>query len=80
MLADNARLRRFEAAYQRTAYRSWTYHQALALYQMMLYEVRLLRPDLGQDWREDLASDLAIARALNGLPPGLMHSLGFWSP
>jgi len=35
----------------------------------MLQEARLLRPDLGLDWRDDLAPDLAVARALNGLPP-----------
>ncbi|HEX9895855.1 MAG TPA: hypothetical protein VGA78_18120 [Gemmatimonadales bacterium] len=68
MLEVTPRLRQFEREYQRWAYRSLTFHQALARYRAMLHEARRLRPDLGLDWRQDLASDLAMARVLNGLP------------
>jgi hypothetical protein len=69
MIADTPRLRRFEAEYQRNAYRQVSYADALACYAMLLGEARLLNPDFGTDWEEDLAADLAVARAINGLPP-----------
>ena len=70
MLSPTSRLRQFESHYQRTAYQGMTFPEALARYRAMWHQARLLRPDLGSDWRDDLAPDLAVARALNGLPPG----------
>jgi hypothetical protein len=69
MVVDTPRLRRFEAEYQRTAYRDLSLADALALFQRLLDEARALDPGFGRDWRSDLAPDLAIARAINGLPP-----------
>jgi hypothetical protein len=70
MIADTPRLRRFEAEYQRTAYRQVGYGDALARYVLLLEEARLLNPDFGADWEDTLGPDLAVARAINGLPPG----------
>jgi hypothetical protein len=69
MVVETPRLRRFEADYQRTAYRELSLPDALALYQRLLGEARVLDPGFGQDWQADLAPDLAIARAINGLAP-----------
>lgn len=46
-----------------------TYPEALAIFAALWQEARELRPDFPGDWEEDLAPDLAIARAVNGLPP-----------
>jgi len=69
MVVETAQLRQFEAEYQRTAYRRLSVPDALALYQRLLGEARVLHPAFGLDWQADLAADLAIARAINGLSP-----------
>lgn len=70
MLADTPRLRRFEADYQRGCYGSFSFREALARYELLWSEARFLNPDLGSTWTESLQDDLAVARAINGLPPG----------
>lgn len=69
MIADTPRLRRFEADYQRTAYQRLSYGAALARFTLLLQEARFLNPDFGAEWEDQLGADLAIARAVNGLPP-----------
>lgn len=69
MLRNPDRMRRFEGDEGRRAYRDLSYLDALAIFEALLEEARALRPDFGEDWEEDLAPDLAVARALNGLPP-----------
>jgi hypothetical protein len=69
MVIERPRLRRFEAEYQRTAYRDLSMSDALALFQRLLEEARTLDPAFGRDWEADVAADLAIARAIHGLPP-----------
>jgi hypothetical protein len=59
----------FEARYARDAYRRLTYQDALALFTGLWMEARQLHPDFGSDWQNDLAADIAVARAVNGLPP-----------
>lgn len=59
----------FEARYGREAFRDWSYAQALALFSALWQEARALHAVSGDDWRDDLAPALAMARALNGLPP-----------
>lgn len=61
----------FEARYQREAYRGLSYPDALARFAALSAEARALHPELGADWEQDLAADLAVARAVNGLPPAL---------
>jgi hypothetical protein len=46
-----------------------TYGEALALFTSMWVHARALNPDFPGDWRTDVEPDLAVARALNGLPP-----------
>jgi hypothetical protein len=46
-----------------------SYPAALALYTGLWMEAQLLNPDGGSDWEHDLAADIAVARAVNGLPP-----------
>jgi hypothetical protein len=69
MIVSSKRLDEFEAGYQREAFASLTYEDALARFAALWAEARVLSPDLGQDWRGDLEADLAVARAVNGLPP-----------
>lgn len=69
MIRDSQRLRDFEARYRREAFRNLTYEEALAIFEALWIEARQLNPDFGDDWREDLEADFALARVLNGLPP-----------
>ncbi len=62
-------LEEFEARYAREAYRTLSYTEALRLFTALWVEARVLNPSIGQDWMEDLGPDLAVARAVNGLPP-----------
>jgi hypothetical protein len=69
MIEPSRRLDDVEAAYQRTAFADLTYEQALARVAALWAEARALNPAPDADWAEDLAPDLAVARAVNGLPP-----------
>jgi hypothetical protein len=69
MVVETPQLRRFEAEYQRTAYRRLSVLDALALFERLRDEARALDPTFGVAWQADMAPDLAIARAVNGLPP-----------
>lgn len=69
MIRANARWREFEARYQREAHRDLSFREALSIFEAMWIHARKLNPRLGEDWREDLEATIAVARALNGLPP-----------
>ena len=69
MISPSRRLAEFEARYLRETFRDLTYEEALDLFTALWEEARSLNPHMGEDWREDLEPDLAIARAVNGLPP-----------
>ncbi len=69
MIRDTQRLREFEARYRREAFRDLTFEEALSIFEALWIEARQLNPDFGEDWRENLKADFAVARALNGLPP-----------
>ncbi len=69
MIRSSATLEELEARYAREAFRDLSYPQALARFAAFWAEARALRPDVGSDWLDDLAPDLAVARAVNGLPP-----------
>ncbi|MDE0659406.1 MAG: hypothetical protein F4029_13780 [Gammaproteobacteria bacterium] len=69
MIRDTQRLRDFEACYRREAFRNLTYEEALAIFEALWIEARQINPHFGDDWRQDLEADIALARALNGLPP-----------
>ena len=61
--------RAFELADEREATRRLSYEEALARFAALWAHAREVRPDLGADWEEDVQADVAVARALNGLPP-----------
>ncbi|MGH7630323.1 MAG: hypothetical protein ACREOF_13270 [Gemmatimonadales bacterium] len=69
MINPSRALHEFEARYGRDAYRELTYEQALAIFTALWVEARALNPDWPNDWEHDIEPDLAIARAVNGLPP-----------
>ena len=69
MLNPSERLRELEASYEAEAYGTMGYHEALQRFTALWVEAQKLNPDFAEDWEEDIKSDLAIARALNGLPP-----------
>jgi hypothetical protein len=69
MIQPSPRLRELEARYQREAYAGLTYVEALARFTALWAEACIVNPDIGADWEEDLQADLAVARAVNGLPP-----------
>lgn len=63
-------LHEFERRYARHRDSHATYGEALAVFKALWAEACRLRSDFpGVDWRRDLEPDLAIARAVNGLPP-----------
>jgi hypothetical protein len=45
------------------------YERALEVFAALWVEARLLNPDFPGPWEEDIQPDLALGRALNGLPP-----------
>lgn len=68
MIRATPRLERFEREYARSQ-AGRTYQEAVAILEALWREARQLNPDFPGDWRDDLAPDLAVARAINGLPP-----------
>lgn len=69
MLVRTEKLRALDRDWEMRRYESLSYRDALALYTALWVEARTLRDDPGGDWTMDLDADLAVARALNGLPP-----------
>lgn len=69
MMRSSARFDELERRYQREAFRHLTLGEALERFAALWAEARQLNPDLGEDWRADLEADLAVARAVNDLPP-----------
>jgi hypothetical protein len=69
MIVPSERLAELEARYLRDAFQDLTYEEALERFAGLWAEAHALNPQMGEDWREDLEPDLAVARAVNGLPP-----------
>lgn len=69
VIRSSEKLRRFERRQARE--HAPSYERALAIFAALWAEARLLDPGFPhpERWEEDLAPDLAVARALNGLPP-----------
>ena len=68
MIRPTPELRRLERRVARE--RAFSHARALDVYAALWVEARLLNPGFPGDWREDLAPDLEVGRAVNGLPPG----------
>jgi hypothetical protein len=69
VLRDEARVRELERQYASTRLAALSYQDALAIFTALWREAQHLSPGYRADWRTDIAPDLAIARAVNGLPP-----------
>ena len=69
MIRSTQRLKDLEADFSRERLARMTYEQALAVFTSLWVEARALNPDFPADWRVDIEPDLAVARALNGIPP-----------
>lgn len=69
MIRNASRLRQIDLRWEREAYYDLSYLQALDIYAELWKQAIRLNPDPIADWREDLVSDLSIARAINGLSP-----------
>lgn len=69
MIRSSDKLERFEREYARSRGKTATYAGALEIFEALWAEAKALNPDFPGDWETDLAPDLAVARAINGLPP-----------
>ena len=71
MRSANHELAALERRYAREVFAGMSYHEALSWYAGLWAEARLLNPDFPNTatWMHDIKPDLAVARALNGLPP-----------
>ncbi|MGH9337804.1 MAG: hypothetical protein ACRD21_28970 [Vicinamibacteria bacterium] len=69
MIRRTEELEAFERRYIREEISKLSYRAALALFEALWMEASALNPDFPGDWRSDIEADLAIARAVNGLPP-----------
>lgn len=69
MITRGPRLDAFEAEYQRQANADVSAEEALRRFAALWAHARAVRPDLGADWRQDIAVDIRVARVLNGLGP-----------
>lgn len=71
MIQPTRRLAELEARYGREAFRQLSYADALELFAALWAEALALpgAASAGTEWQEDLEPDLAVARAVNGLPP-----------
>ena len=54
-----------------------TYAEAVEVFEALWEEARALNRDLPGDWATNLAPDLAVARAVNGLPPACLTFVHF---
>jgi len=68
MIRRTESLEILERCYARDVLAGRTFLEALAVFEALWHQARLLNPDFPGDWREDVAADLEVARALNGLP------------
>ncbi len=72
MIRPSPELSRFEREYSRSRASTTSYAEAVEIFEALWEEAEALSPDFPGDpgdWESDLVPDLAIARALNGLPP-----------
>lgn len=69
MIRHTDELEAFERRYAREELARLSFGDALALFEALWAEARALGAEFPGDWREDIGPDLAVARAVNGLPP-----------
>ena len=69
MMAPHPTFEEFEAQQAREAHVGRSYADALARFTALWVYAREINPSMGADWMDDIQADIAVARALNGLPP-----------
>jgi len=69
MLTPTATWLAFERDDEVATYGCMSYAEALERFERLWRHARALNPTVGEDWEEDIVADLAVARAINGLPP-----------
>jgi hypothetical protein len=69
MLKRTEDLEDLDRRWERHVYGELSFHEALRRFAALWQQARALHAEPGRDWRADLEADLAIARALNDLPP-----------
>ena len=69
MIRPTPELDDLERRWTREGLAGMGYREALSIFEALWSEALALNPDFPGNWRDDLGPDLAIARALNGLPP-----------
>lgn len=69
MIESYGEVEELERRWEQETFRGLTFENALARFAALWVHARALNPHMGADWREDLEADLAVARAVNGLPP-----------
>jgi hypothetical protein len=69
MITSPAALEALDLEQARTAYRGLSYHDALARFTALWRYSREINLEIGANWRDDVEADIAVGRALNGLPP-----------
>ena len=69
MLRRTEHLAQLDADFARNRLGRMSYRDALEIFRALWAEARALDPDFPGDWRSDIGPDLAVARAVNGLPP-----------
>jgi hypothetical protein len=57
-----------EDADRKAAAQSLTYYQSLDVFLALWEEARLLNPNMGTDWLQDVQCDIEVARTLNARP------------
>ena len=77
MIQPSPELSEFELRYARERGRSMTFQNALNIFTALWVEASALNTGFPGSWEEDIEPDLAVARAVNGLPP-LLTSASSW--
>ena len=67
MLHETEELRALERRYTREFIAPLSYRQALDRFSALWEHPRLLNTDFPGDWEQDVATDLELARVLNGV-------------
>ena len=71
MIKSRAPVDELRVREERAAYDSLGYAGALDVFLTLWSEARLLNPDVGSDWLDDVQCDIAVARTLKGLAPAV---------
>ncbi|MFQ5703312.1 MAG: hypothetical protein ACE5HT_04745 [Gemmatimonadales bacterium] len=69
MIRSSRRLEELERRHQSEALERLTYAEALETFTALWVEARALGASGRNDWKAELDSSLAVARAVNGLSP-----------